>query len=290
MPGSVRAPVLVGADGSPAAMQAVRWAAHEAACQRCALHIVYAVGVPIDVGPTFGYAPIDGETCRRAGQVTAEATRDVATAAAVPIADIEIETFVADAAPVPLLRDCSAHARLLVVGTRGLGAFRRGLLGSVSTSLARHARCPVAVVPEHPPDPRGPVVVGVDGSPYSARAIQIAFAVAARRDVELVAVHAWSEFYRYLSRDELQEEAAGLLAENLAGYRERYPDLRVRRTIVADRPARALLDAATDPQLLVVGSRGRGGFAGMTLGSVSQAVLHAAHCPVLIARASDRDR
>ncbi|WP_280467972.1 universal stress protein [Nocardia cyriacigeorgica] len=279
------APVVVGADGSSSAMGAVRWAAADAARHGCPLHIVYAIGVPIDVGPTLGYAPIDAETYRKAGQDALTDAGAAARAAAAPIGDIEIETFVREAAPVPLLRDRSTSARLLVVGSRGLGALRRGLLGSVSTSLARHAHCPVAIITESPERTDGPVVVGTDCSPTSVRALDIAFDQAARRGAELVAVLAWSEFYRYLSRAELAAEAEARLSETLAPLRARYPEVPVRRVVAEDRPARLLLSTCARAQLLVVGSHGHGGFVGMTLGSVSQAVLHATDCPVIIARA-----
>ncbi|MBF6080589.1 universal stress protein [Nocardia cyriacigeorgica] len=280
------APVVVGADGSRSAIGAVRWAAADAARHGSPLHIVYAIGVPIDVGPTLGYAPIDAESYRKAGQHALDEAREIATAAAAPIGPIEIETIVREAAPVPLLRDRSATARILVVGTRGLGALRRGLLGSVSTSLARHAHCPVAVIPEFAERTAGPVVVGTDCSPSSAHAIAVAFDQAAGRGAELVAVTAWSEFYRYLSRAELDAEARAKLSEALAPWRTRYPDVPVRLVVAEERPARLLLDTAADAQLLVVGSHGHGGFVGMTLGSVSQAVLHAGECPVIIARSA----
>ncbi|MFC3961589.1 universal stress protein [Nocardia jiangsuensis] len=277
-------PVVVGTDGSEQAGAAVRWAAREAAAHRAPLHIVHAVGVPVDFGPGVGYAPIDFGTLREAGNeiVTAARTlaRDVAGG------ELTISTAVIEASAIPTLRDAAKDARMLVVGTRGFGALRRGLLGSVSTGVARHAECPVAVIPDGGtviPE-QGPVVVGVDGSAASRHAVEVAFDEACRRDVELVAVHAWSEFGRYVSREEMQTEGAALLAESLAGFAENYPDVPVRRVVVEDRPARRLLATAQDAQLVVVGSHGRGGFAGMTLGSVSQAVLHAADCPVIIAR------
>ncbi|WP_324198346.1 universal stress protein [Nocardia beijingensis] len=101
---------------------------------------------------------------------------------------------------------------------------------------------------------------------------------------ELVAVHTWSEFFRYDSRAEMQRAGAELLAESLAGYGERYPEVPVRCVVVEDRPAERLLEVGENAQLIVVGSHGRGGFAGMTLGSVSQAVLYGATVPVIIAR------
>jgi len=283
MPSPASATVLVGADGSAAAERAVSLAAREAAYRCAALHIVYAVEVPIEVGPTFGYAPVAGETCRAAGQAIVEAARETAEAAAAAIGAIEIETFVRDAAPIPLLRDRSAEAGLLVTGTRGLGTLRRGLLGSVSTSLARHAHCPVAIVPEQVPDPSAPVVVGVDGSPRNALAIEIAVDQALRCDSELVAVHARTGSSRDMAGDQRQEAGEDLLARALAGYHARCPELRVLHRVIEDRPARAVLTVAEHAQLIVVGSHARGRFAGLSRGSVSDAVLHAASCPVVIA-------
>ncbi|MEV2226092.1 universal stress protein [Nocardia vinacea] len=285
---NINSPVLVGIDGSDTAAEAVRWAAADAVHHRAPLHIVYCIGAPMDFGPGIAFDQIDYDAFRAAGAEAVAAAREFATAAAAPVDDLDIATFVVEAPPIPVLLDRSKDARMLVVGTRGLGAFRRGLLGSVSTAVARHANCPVAVIPEpenYTSDRLlGPVLVGVDGSPSATRAIEIAFDQAAHRDVAVRAVFTWSEFNRYISRADMQKEAEELLAESLAGYAEKYPDLEVQRVVVEDRPARRLLTESADTQLIVVGSHGRGGFAGMTLGSVSQAVLHATDCPLIIAR------
>jgi nucleotide-binding universal stress UspA family protein len=131
-------------------------------------------------------------------------------------------------------------------------------------------------------------VLGIDGSPASELATAIAFDEASRRGVELIAVHAWCDAdvsdipsIEWSAQQAVGEEA---LAERLAGWPERYPDVVVDRRIVFDRPARHLLDAAESSQLVVVGSHGRGGFSGMLLGSVSTAVAQAAHVPVIVAR------
>ncbi|WP_433663202.1 universal stress protein [Nocardia sp. CA-128927] len=285
---SINPPVVVGIDGSDAADEALRWAAVDAVHHDAPLHIVYAIGPPADFGPGVDFRRVDHDEYLERCAATLAAAREFATAAAAPVDDLDIDTFLIEAPPIPALRDRSKDARLLVVGTRGMGAFRRGLLGSVSTAMARHAQCPVAVVPEpehySPRRVRGPVVVGVDGSVCSARAIDIAFDEAFRRGVPVRAVLTWSEFNRYIPRTEMQTEAEAMLSEALAGYAEKYPDLAVQRVVIEDRPAKRLLEEGEWAQLLVVGSHGRGGFAGMTLGSVSQAVLHAADLPLIIAR------
>ncbi|MCC3331441.1 universal stress protein [Nocardia abscessus] len=286
MSSQINPPVLVGSDGSPASLAAVRWAAADAAHRRAPLNIVYTIAAPIDYGPGIAFPRIDYDSYRQEGRTALEIARKTAVAAASPIGELDITADLVEAPPIPVLRDRSESARLLVVGTHGLGAFSRGILGSVSTSLARHAACPVAVIPI--PEPAsGPVVVGVDGSSCSARAIEIAFDEAAHRGAELVAVHTWSEFFRYISRADMQNEAEELVSQSLAGYGEKYPEVRVRRIVVEDRSAKRLLDEGENAQLIVVGSHGRGGFAGMTLGSVSQAVLHGAKAPVIIARSAN---
>ncbi|MGW6621948.1 universal stress protein [Nocardia sp. NPDC055002] len=283
-PRNLNQPVVVGVDGSEQSRIALRWATEYAAHHRAPMQLVCAIEIPIDYGPGVAGPPFDIATLRRDGEsiVTDAAQRAVESAA--PIAETVISTAVVEGSTVAVLRDRSRSARLLVVGSRGRGALRRALLGSVSTSLARHAECPVAVIPETGFDADAAVVVGVDGSPCSADAIAIAFDEASRRGARLVAVYAWSEFYRYEARTTLQVEAEAVLSECLAGYAEKYPEVSVDRIAVEDRPARALLNAGADAQLVVVGSHGRGGFAGMTLGSVAQAVLHGTDRPLIIAR------
>ncbi|MEU5405159.1 universal stress protein [Nocardia asteroides] len=270
--------VVVGVDGSSQARIALRWAAEFAAHHRAPLHLVTAVEIPVDYGPGLSGPLFDGETlCAQGESVVAEAARQVPDGLIVSTA-----AEVGDARAV--LRRHSESARLLVVGSRGLGALRRTLLGSVSTAVARHAVCPVAVVPEPPVPSAGAVVVGVDGSGDSACALTLAFDEASRRGVRLIAVRAWSEFFRYEARETMQAEAEAELSASLAGYREKFPDVLVERIVVEDRPARAILTAAAGAQLIVVGSRGRGGAVDPAIGSVAQAVLHGAPCPLLIVR------
>lgn len=279
-------PVVVGVDGSAASLAAVGWAARTAARHGNPLNLVYAVGAPLDFGPGLGVVAFDNQALRADGEAVCASAAKIAREAA---ADLEITTIVVDPDPAPTLIERSRTARMVVVGTHGRSAIGRGLLGSVSTSLARHAHCPVAVIPqrygEHGECPDAPVVVGVDGSSRSAEAVDIAFDEASRRGAGLVAVTTWSEFFRYLSRPELQEQARAAQAETLAGHIERYPDVAVTRVVVEDRPARRLLHESENAQLVVVGSHGGGGFAGMSLGSTGQAVLHGVSVPLIIARA-----
>ncbi|MFC9659976.1 universal stress protein [Nocardia sp. NPDC127606] len=277
-------PVVVGVDGSQQSHIALRWAAEYAAHHHAPLQLVYALEAPVDYGPGLVAPIFDLEALRHHGESVIAAAAAAAAEITAPLSEVTISTEAVQGSAVAVLRSRSKSARLLVVGSRGLGALRRTLLGSVSTSLARHAACPVAVIPETEFDTSAPVVVGVDGSACSADAIALAFDEASRRGVGLIAVNAWSEFYRYDARATMQIEAEAVLAESLAGYAEKYPEVLVDRVVVEDRPARAILTASARAQLIVVGSHGRGGFAGMTLGSVAQAVLHGAECPLIIAR------
>lgn len=203
---------------------------------------------------------------------------------------VETEVFFAGA--VPTLVNLSKEAQLVVVGRRGQTMLRRVLLGSVSTGLVHHAECPVAVIHDEAPSAVQPwalpVVLGIDGSPASEAATGIAFDEASFRGVDLVVVHAWGsgdaadvDSPEWTADQEHAEEA---MAERLAGWRERYPDVDVRRRLVWNHPAHYLLEEAESAQLVVVGSRGRGGFAGLLLGSVSTAVLQATPVPVIVAR------
>lgn len=203
--------------------------------------------------------------------------------------EISVETFFAGT--VPTFVGLSKQAHLVVVGRRGQNVLRRMLLGSVSSGVLHHAHCPVAVVHDEAPFARQPwslpVVLGVDGSPASELATAIAFDEASRRGVELVALHAWAGVgasdvasSEWTARQSQAEQA---LAERLAGWQEAYPDVDVRRRLVFNDPAQHLLEEAESAQLVVVGSRGRGGFTGMLLGSVSSAVVQAAPVPVIVA-------
>ena len=175
-----------------------------------------------------------------------------------------------------------------MVGCRGRGALRRGLLGSVSTGLIHHAHCPVAVIHDKVPSSMQPVLVGIDGSPASELATAIAFDEASWRGVDLVPLHTWSdaEVSDVPSQEWSAQQAAAEepLAERITGWQDRYPDVSVEGVVVWDQPARRLLDQSESTQLVIVGSHGRGGFTGMLLGSVSTAVVHGARIPVIVAR------
>jgi nucleotide-binding universal stress UspA family protein len=284
--------VVVGVDGSAPSDAAVRWAAREATKRKLRLTLVHALATPALPWPA---APMPTEL-RQRQEVDARAIIDDAVKVAEDTitepgpAEIEGQLFFS--APVPTLVDMSKDADMVVVGARGLGAVRSVLLGSVSTGLIHHAYCPVAVI-HHEASQQSQavhdsVLLGSDGSPASEFATAIAFEEASLRGTRLVALHAWrdADMAHIPSMEEgsLKSAAEETLAERLAGWRERYPDVSVTRIVEYDRPATHLLEHSKLAQLVVVGSHGRGGFAGMLLGSVSTEVAQSARTPVIVAR------
>lgn len=286
---------VVGVDGSEVALAAVRWAAADAALHRTTLRLVCAAPrTPGELGPEA--------TRQGTSMVTDERLRwlsKAASTAAVAAADLDIEQEVREGDPGAVLLEESEHARRLVVGTRGLGEFTgvQLALGSTAELVAMRARCPVVVVPEAV-DLEGtaqrPVIVGVDGSRVGEPAVAVAFAEASDRRVPLVAVHVWSdvavdEWFTDDSRDweSISQAEERVLAERLAGWQERYPEVPVRRVVARDRPVRYLVEHGAEGQLIVVGSRGRGSMTGMMLGSTSRALLHCAPCPLMVVRGSE---
>lgn len=291
MHGSGTKPIVVAVDGSASALYAARWAASYAERQGRRLRVVHAYEFPPSYGPTLVDTDTLHDTVRAAPAEVVGAAAEAITQVA---PDVRPETETGHGAVVPFLREASKGAALLVLGSRGLGGFAELLAGSVAVALAAHGHCPVTVVPGPAPPAEGAVVVGVDGSAASDAAVALAFEDAALTGSDLLAVHSWSDavlpvgpevgFFADLDWEPLAERAKQTLTERLAGWRDKYPTVPVRAVVTRGRPVQALLDAARQARLIVVGSRGRGGFTGLILGSVSQAVLHHARCPVLIAR------
>jgi nucleotide-binding universal stress UspA family protein len=289
--------VVAGVDGSECGLQAVRWAAAEALRRQLPVRLVAAHAWPSgglvgDPGLGVDYRAVLRDVVLGHLATAAADARQVAP-------ELDIEQVEVTGYPVPVLLGESAHAEIVVLGDRGLGGFTGLLIGSVAVEVTAHASCPVIVVRGSEPDRTGPrpqpVVVGVDGSPTSEAATAFAFEAASLRRVPLVAVHVWRDVLvdatmaPLLDWDVIDSDEREVLAERLAGWTEKYPDVPVRRLVARDRPARALVEESGRAQLVVVGSRGRGGFHGLLLGSVSQALLHNAHCPVAVVRSPRGD-
>jgi len=286
----VAPPVVVGVDGSPSALDAVAWAADECARHHVPLRLVHTYFLPATGYPNM---IVNASEVLAAFDAQGRLWLAEAEAAARAVAPgIAVETALFSGTAIPLLIEESANARTIVVGSRGLGGFTGLLLGSTAVALTAHARCPVVVVRTRVAG-AGPVVVGVDGSPASESAIGFAFEAASTRGAPLTAVLSWTDVLvessfqavRFsMDWSEVEDEQRRLLAERMAGWQEKYPDVVVERVVVRDRPVRALVRAAQHARLLVVGSHGRGGFTGMLLGSTGQALVHHAPCPVAVVR------
>jgi nucleotide-binding universal stress UspA family protein len=281
--------IVVAVDGSPESNNAASWAARDAVGRNVPLTVIHAVATPTTTWPPVPYPDSLVTALEDEGKKAVMHAVKIAEEAIPADRKVPIKRELVYSTPALALINMSDDAEMIVMGTSGRGLLARGVLGSVSSTVVRHANCPVAVIHgEDLPDPDAPVVVGIDGSPVSESATQIAFDEASRRGVDLVAVHAWSdialtEFHEY-DWSALEGEAQRSLAERLAGFHERYPAVSVQREVVRDRPARQIAEKSESAQLVVVGSHGRGGLTGVLLGSVSNAVLHSVRVPVIVAR------
>ncbi|MFB9905382.1 universal stress protein [Allokutzneria oryzae] len=287
-------PIIVGVDGSTSATNAVRWAAREATSRRVPLWLVHSYLQISTDAQAFLPRSVD-EALREQGQDYLDTAAAVAREAA-PGTAVSTQFVVGAAAQA--LTALSERACLVVVGSRGLGGFTSLIVGSVAITLAAHGHCPVvavrgATVDAEPPA-AGPVVTGVNGSVADEAVLEFAFDQASRSRTSLVVVHAWNDHiaesvwakvpFVMLGWAAIERDARLLLAESIAGWQEKYPEVTVQRVVVKGSAPRALLAQAPNARLLVVGSRGRGALRGAVLGSTSQALLHHAPCPVAVVR------
>ncbi|MFF7236937.1 universal stress protein [Streptomyces collinus] len=284
MPGDGR-PIVVGVDPDPGHRMALAWAADEADRRRLPLRAVHVEGVP-----TRGYRRQEvppsweewNEALHRAGSQALQQAVDFVTTRH---PRLRVDALLAEGDPVWVLREQSRDATAVVLGSRHLSR-KQEVFGSASVALPVMARahCPVVVVPEpeHVTEEPPYFVVGVDGSERSGAAVDVAFAEAALRSARLRALLVWEPGrLRVFDEHQPQQECRRLLSEIVAGRHARYPEVDLHHEVLVGHPVQVLTDAAAHALGLVVGTRGRGGFAGMLLGSVSQGVLHHARCPVI---------
>jgi nucleotide-binding universal stress UspA family protein len=286
--------VVVGVDGSAASYAAVSWASHEAAMRGLPIKLCHVVA------PTLmGSTESPNDTITQAQE--AEARRVLEQARRIVDertgeARLKVRVEIRYAAVVGTLVDASRDAHMIVVDAHGLDEFGWHMLGSVSSGLLHHAHCPVTII--HDADSaagesrsRAPILVGIDGSPACEAATALAFDEAARRRVPLVALHACSDvgLFPIMGMDwrVYRDEGYETLGERLAGWQGIYPDVQVHQRLVWDVRARWLVGESGRAQLVVLGSRGRGGFDGLRLGSVSSAVAQSADVPVIVVRSAD---
>lgn len=265
-------PIVVGFDGSAGADRALRWALAEGRTRGLPVYVLQIFEWPVNV------ASAEVAWLAERQSTTAKSDLDQAVAAAGGGAD---QVSIVEGPIAGMLITRSRDAAMVVLGQRGRGAFAGMLLGSVSASVAVHAACPVVVVRGE--DRRGlPIVVGVDDSPQSQEAAVFAFAEAKARGCDVVVTRAWRPDGDPSGELETAERYA--LRQSIARAREAYPQVRWSLRLIADRPARALVEASREAQMIIVGHRGRGGFTGLLLGSTAQQLLHHAACPVVVVR------
>lgn len=286
--------VLACFDGSEAATAAVRWAAGEARAREKPLIVLQSFewAMPL-IGPGATSTSAYGEDTVR--DFAGEQLADAAEAAREQAPELAVHTTMPDGRPedtVPRFAEELA-AELVVLGASGRGAVARVLLGSTAAELARTLRHPLVVVRGDPAPEGAPVVVGVDGGGTSERAIEFAIDFAQRHDVEVRAVHSWSDWpldvfatapAGQLGLDHVDNTAQELARKRVEALRERHPGARVEWEVVTEPAAGALLERAEGARLVVVGSHGRGALGRALLGSVSHAVLYHAPCPVAVLR------
>ncbi len=280
--------IVVGVDGSDGAARALRWAVQES---------VYR-DLPVVGAMTWGYLDqhhVGGSTEFEPGYTEAAAAETLDSYIVGAVGDdaaASVERLVINDLTARGLLDATKDADLLVLGARGLGGFRGLLLGSVSQACLHHATCPVAIV--HPADstrasdtPR--VVVGIDGSPGSRTALEWALDEARARQAGLDIVHAWSAPYAMgysygaVVDMAVYEESARLLLDGAVQASDTHGIAGpIRKILEPNGASFSLLEAARGADVLVVGTRGVGGFAGMLLGSVSHQVTQHADCPVVV--------
>jgi nucleotide-binding universal stress UspA family protein len=275
-------------DGSAASARALEWAAAEARIRRAPLTVCHAWEAP---DPYRALSPAVSESARQAGKRILARGMVVAGhhAAGVPVRSLLLPGPAAST-----LVHVAADAELLVAGARGADSSSWPGLGAVSTQLAAHAYCPVEIIRGDGAWRGGPVVVGVDGSPSSQSAAGFAFEEAAMRDVPLTVVSSWWEPApedvtaaadgSVLDIAAMRTRALKRVTPVTSQWREKYPEVSCTIADSMRTPRAVLYAAAQTAGLLVVGARGLGGISGLLLGSVSQAVLEQAPCPVAVLR------
>lgn len=264
-------PIVAATDGSEHSLLAVEWAAREALLHGAPLRILSVAAMP----PRMLAEPEDltdiatvASVLRRNRDVALTAAADRAATAA---PGVRIETEDLNGQPAQAITDSGSGALMLVVGSRGTGTFAAMLLGSVSRYAASHASCPVVVIRDEPPSPRGLVGVGLSEFDTAAAALTFAFEEAAARKASLTAIHA----------TEAMAEDDGQLAELLADWQRKYPEVPASRKIVHGHPGQVLVELSARADLVVIGRRARRtGLPGP--GAARHAVLEHAPGPIAV--------
>ncbi|MFI5696413.1 universal stress protein [Kribbella sp. NPDC051586] len=273
--------VLVGVGDTPESHIALRWAVEAAKAAEAPVRVVRAYLDEVSRWPAIG---MDGYVAPPVALDKYQGELDDAVRYARDRLGYDGGSgWLADSDPTSALLIEADNAEMVVVGTRSRNKMSAAVLGSVATSVASKAPCPVVVVRGELR--AGPVVVGTDGSPDSEEAVAFAFEAAARSGAELEVVHCWHpQADHHEAIESTHQLLTDWLAESIEPYRDKCPSVKVRASIREGRASTQLIALSDTASLVVVGSRGRGGVAGLLLGSVSQSLLHHADSPVAIVR------
>jgi nucleotide-binding universal stress UspA family protein len=290
--------IVVGYDDSPGSLGALEWAAATARRWGTTLTVVHSVDLaaaPIE--PAYDYARLP-ESLGEAGREVLAA--GVAAAQRLMSDPSQVAGLPAVGSPAAELVHVSKDAELVVTGSRGRGPLTAGLLGSVSYMVTAHAACPAVVVrAEHPvqPGPDHPVIVGVDDSQASERALDLAAEMAAISDAALHVVHVAHSSFSPDAQAYVESTSAGTdhtktvradaeatVQRAARRAKDTYANLPIETEVLYGSPGHVLSPLGAHAGLIVLGTRGHGGFAGLLLGSVSHTVIHEAPCPVMIVR------
>ncbi|NEA28770.1 universal stress protein [Actinomadura bangladeshensis] len=281
--------IVAGYDGSQNGVRALEWAADEARARGLPLTVVHAW--EFNVGGSMAMPMVD---LRSLAQETLDGGVEHVRKEA---PDVPVQGVLRCGQSAAELIEAGRNAALIVLGPRGLGGFAGLVLGSVSAQVVAHAPCPVVIargdLDRRPGTEPGRVVVGVDGSPASRAALAMAFTEAELHGLSVHAVVAWEPapvegVPPLVDEAGIQEAATTRLDQLMIPLRDRHPGVDAQAEVKVGAPREVLLDAAQDARLLVVGSRGMGGFRGLLLGSVSHALVQHAPCPVAVVHAPEK--
>jgi nucleotide-binding universal stress UspA family protein len=278
--------ILVGYDGSERSEAAVRWAAKAAARQQDSLRVLSAVPLPVVPGGEF-LPPTAVDDFAHGAAGLAEEGAELARAEGAT--DVVSEGVTAN--PAQAMLDASDGASLVVVGNRGRHQLLETLLGSVGYAVAAHAGCPAVIVRgDRTAEPLDNIVVGYDGSEQAGRALEFAAQVAEAAGASLRIVGVWEDpsvTYGVTGSDDpspIKDTAEKDIADAMQRVTESHPKVSATSEVVHGQAGSAIAQVAEGAGLLVVGSRGRGGFRSLLLGSVSRQLLSSAPCPVAVIR------
>ncbi|WEV68957.1 universal stress protein [Bifidobacterium sp. ESL0775] len=280
--------ILVGVDGSQASYKATWWAANYAKHAGLTLQIVCAYSLPSYAAVSFDstYTSMGDDN---AAHIDAQEILSKAKA----IADeqgVEAQTLIVTGDPSSVFVELSRNYNLIVIGNRGKGGLAERLLGTTSSSLPAYAYCPIIVVPYTDDDGKTMhlnntikrVAVGIDSSPWGLKALQIAADLSADRGAELDVIDAVAGLQGVSDEDGVYDSYMEDLETQLAPVRQAHPELKITKTIVPESAVSALTKASYDHDIVVVGSRGKGGFTGLLVGSTSQGLIQHAAGPVFV--------